>query len=220
MVEIACHVCGKATPKTCAKKRFCSRKCSKRHEHSKRPKVGLVSTPGACIGCQSPLPVPRVCSRLKCARCSKYGTPEQRRRQDRRKTIRNAERRLTDASFTMRKRLSCRLRELCSKRGIQKRNSITAYLGCTPKELIGHLESKFLPGMNWQNYGRDGWHVDHHIPCAAFDLTREDHRAVLFHHSNLRPLWAMDNAKKQATLHNDIPAALKDFALRVGVLVL
>jgi hypothetical protein len=129
-------------------------------------------------------------------------------------------RRASDAAYLMRQRLSNRLRELCSKRGIQKSNSITAYLGCSPAALMAHLQSLFSPGMSWQNYGVSGWHVDHHIPCAAFDLSREDHRRICFHFSNLRPLWAALNFHKRDTLHNDIPLSLKAAAFHVGVLIL
>lgn len=45
-------------------------------------------------------------------------------------------------------------------------------------------------------YGYTGWHVDHIIPCAAFDLTKPAEQAKCFHYSNLQPLWATDNYRK------------------------
>jgi len=44
-------------------------------------------------------------------------------------------------------------------------------IGCTIKQLIGYIESKFLPGMTWENYGLHGWHIDHIKPCISFNMT-------------------------------------------------
>lgn len=70
------------------------------------------------------------------------------------------------------------------------------FLGCTRDELIKHLESLFQPGMNWDNYGLHGWHVDHVRPCASFDFTNPKDIAECFHFSNLQPLWCLDNIRK------------------------
>ena len=48
--------------------------------------------------------------------------------------------------------------------------------------------------MNWSNYGN--WHIDHIIPCNAFDLNNEFEKRACFHYTNLQPLWACDNIKK------------------------
>ncbi len=55
---------------------------------------------------------------------------------------------------------------------------------------------KFLPGMTWANHGRRGWHIDHIIPCAAFDMTDENQAKACWNYKNLRPLWAEDNWAK------------------------
>ena len=77
-----------------------------------------------------------------------------------------------------------------------KRFSSMKYLGCTLDELKTHLESKFQDGMSWDNYGRDGWHIDHIYPLSKADLTSEDECFRVFHYTNLQPLWAIDNIKK------------------------
>ena len=69
-------------------------------------------------------------------------------------------------------------------------------LGCTPEFLRSYLESKFLPGMSWENYGINGWHMDHIIPCNSFDLSDPEQQKTCFHYTNLQPLWAKDNIKK------------------------
>lgn len=67
-------------------------------------------------------------------------------------------------------------------------------LGCSFENLKLHIESKFIKGMTWNNYGE--WHLDHIIPCSFFDLTKEEHQKICFHHLNLQPLWRSDNISK------------------------
>lgn len=68
--------------------------------------------------------------------------------------------------------------------------------GCTIEQLKAHLESKFRPGMTWKNYGFHGWHIDHIVPCAAFDLTKLEEQKKCFHYTNLQPLWRFENQSK------------------------
>lgn len=67
-------------------------------------------------------------------------------------------------------------------------------LGCDFDFLKKYLESKFSEGMNWENYGRSGWHVDHIIPLSSAKNEEEMYR--LCHYTNLQPLWAIDNITK------------------------
>jgi hypothetical protein len=95
--------------------------------------------------------------------------------------------------------LGIRLRTLIhvSLKGRGKKSDSTLSLtGCTIQELKAHLESLFQPGMTWENHSRDGWHIDHKIPCAAFDLADPEEQKRCFHYTNLQPLWAMDNIMK------------------------
>jgi len=66
--------------------------------------------------------------------------------------------------------------------------------GCSIEELCLYIESKFSDGMTWENHGE--WHIDHIKPCCAFDLTDPEQQRECFHYSNLQPLWAVDNLKK------------------------
>jgi hypothetical protein len=67
-------------------------------------------------------------------------------------------------------------------------------IGCTPIELVEHLEQKFVSGMCWDNHGKHGWHIDHIIPLSSAKNKEELYR--LCHYTNLQPLWAIDNIKK------------------------
>lgn len=71
-------------------------------------------------------------------------------------------------------------------------------MGCSSEKLKEHLEGLFQPGMNWDNHGHTGWHIDHIIPCASFDLTKPEEQKKCFHYTNLQPLWWHQNLKKGA----------------------
>lgn len=64
-------------------------------------------------------------------------------------------------------------------------------------ELIVHLESKFRPGMTWENRGKKGWHIDHIKPLSAFDLTDPGQVSDACHYTNLQPLWWKENLDKR-----------------------
>jgi hypothetical protein len=68
--------------------------------------------------------------------------------------------------------------------------------GCSINDLKRHLEQQFKNGMNWNNYGLKGWHIDHIKPCSSFDLTDPKQQKECFHYTNLQPLWAKDNLEK------------------------
>ncbi len=71
-------------------------------------------------------------------------------------------------------------------------------IGCTISELKDYLEGLFLEDMSWDNYGINGWHIDHIRPCASFDLRDVEQQKECFHHSNYQPLWAKDNLAKSS----------------------
>ena len=80
-------------------------------------------------------------------------------------------------------------------------------IGCTPEQLKTQLESAFLTGMTWENYGKGGWHIDHVVPCAVFDLTKETEQRKCFHYSNLKPLWGRDNMSKGKKVASRAPCS-------------
>jgi hypothetical protein len=93
-----------------------------------------------------------------------------------------------------------RLRIIHGIKRLSKKSSTFKLLGCTIRYLRTWLENNFKEGMNWQNWGRKGWHIDHIRPCASFDLSKESEQRKCFHYSNLQPLWWYENlAKKDKT---------------------
>jgi hypothetical protein len=67
-------------------------------------------------------------------------------------------------------------------------------LGCDIEGVWLNLEKQFKPGMTRQNYG--SWHIDHKKPLYGFNLTDPNQQQIAFHYTNLQPLWAEDNWKK------------------------
>lgn len=73
-------------------------------------------------------------------------------------------------------------------------------VGYTCAALISHIESLFLPGMSWENFG--DWQIDHLVPVASYRFASVDDPefrqcwALL----NLRPIWAEANRRKAAKL--------------------
>jgi hypothetical protein len=97
-------------------------------------------------------------------------------------------------------KLACDLRwrmnraiRLCSKSG-----SAVKDLGCSIEELKKHLESKFQPGMTWDNwgFGEGCWHIDHVRPLISFNLEDRTQFLIACNFRNLQPLWAKENISK------------------------
>lgn len=77
-----------------------------------------------------------------------------------------------------------------------KHHKTNNLIGCSVWECKKHIELQFKDGMSWDNYGLHGWHIDHIIPCASFDLKDPEQQKQCFHYTNLQPLWAKDNLSK------------------------
>jgi hypothetical protein len=50
--------------------------------------------------------------------------------------------------------------------------------------------------MSWDNHGK--WHIDHIIPLASAETEEDIYR--LSHYTNLQPLWAEDNWRKNSKI--------------------
>lgn len=114
-----------------------------------------------------------------------------------RKLKRNKIRRELDIGFRIKSNLRGRISHLLKQ---TKSKSSLKLLGCSVEFLKEHLESKFTKGMNWNNYGKGGWVVDHIIPCVSFDLSKPSEQRKCFNYKNLQPLWEIDNLYKHAKI--------------------
>ncbi len=104
------------------------------------------------------------------------------------------EKRATDPHFKMAQNLRRRIRKALENNW--KAASTAELTGCSMEHLRKHLESQFRDGMTWDHFLRGEIHIDHKIPCCAFDLSREDHQRHCFNWKNLQPLWELENLQK------------------------
>ena len=113
------------------------------------------------------------------------------------------ERRKISVNFKIRELLTGRLNTALRRQKLNKNSKSSrtvSLLGCDINYLMRHLESQFSEGMNWQNHGLKGWHIDHIKPCCSFDLSNPDEQKICFHYSNLQPLWATENLSKNGKI--------------------
>jgi len=203
-------------------RKYCNDQCSDKEGHrremakrraAKVPKP-VVETCITCHVCQSEFvtiyPTQKFCGE----KCKRSNFQKRKRQREKGKPKSNHVR--------IKQRLSGRLRELLRRKGKQKTNAIGKYMGCTPKEMLAHVDNQLVgTKMNWGNYGVFGWHLDHIIPCSYFDLTNEDHLMVCFNWRNIRPLWGKDNQERQDNVSLldalDIPKELFEMATKVGI---
>jgi len=123
----------------------------------------------------------------------------------------NAKKRRSNPKVKLASNVSCAIRaSICG----DKLGHWEDLVGYTAEQLKAHLEKRFKPGMNWENYGRKGsekrWEVDHKIPIDAFNFQRPED--VDFKKcwalKNLQPMWGFDNRSKNAKLEKHFQPSL------------
>lgn len=100
-------------------------------------------------------------------------------------------------------RLSILLRNRINQ-ALRYKSSYKRQKWCGTKELLGldfnetkkYIESLFLPGMSWENWGRKGWVIDHIIPICSVNLENKEEQLKVFNYKNMRPIWNIDNIRK------------------------
>lgn len=107
-------------------------------------------------------------------------------------------RRDADPLFSMAHRMRNRLCRYIARGSAPKSKSQQEFIGCSWADFVMHIERQFSPGMGWHN--RSEWHLDHIIPLAQ--AKNEGDLKFLGHFTNIRPMWAKDNRKKNAKLEN------------------
>lgn len=106
---------------------------------------------------------------------------------------------LTNEQKKIKHNMRSNLNQKLKRRNIDKKhNKSFNLLGYSVDDLKKHLESKFQPGMSWNNYGRGGWHVDHIIPDSWFtyQTIQDEGFKKSWTLSNLQPMWESDNCSK------------------------
>lgn len=114
-----------------------------------------------------------------------------------------------DINFRLGVRLRVRLGMALRSQASQSRIlSAVNDLGCSLDEFREYIAAQFQPGMSWDNWGIDTWHLDHKRPLASFDLTDPEQLRIAIHFSNYQPLWAKDNLRKGARTVEPLPMPL------------
>ena len=112
-----------------------------------------------------------------------------------------------DPMYAIKLRLRSRMNIAVKHAGLDKKcASSSKLLGISYQGLKEWLEAQFTEGMTWEN--RSDWHVDHIVPCDAFDLTVDQNQRICFWYKNLQPLWGLDNLQKSNTYDEEEKQAL------------
>ena len=83
------------------------------------------------------------------------------------------------------------------RNGSTKTSKTTQILGCSFDEFREHIQSQWLPWMNWDNRGKyngeynHGWDLDHIIPIS--EANTEEELVKLNHYTNFQPLCSKIN---------------------------
>jgi hypothetical protein len=165
-------------------------------------KNGTLAIPNtkACGKCKAILPSTDFgkCSSTKtglqnlCNNCRKHQNrlPSTKETKNKRHKIRAS----TDINYRLQMTLRSRLHTALKQNS--KSGSAVKDLGCSITFLKTYIENRWLPGMSWNNWAMDGWHIDHIIPLSNFDLTNRNQLLAACHYTNLQPLWWYDNLSK------------------------
>ena len=95
-------------------------------------------------------------------------------------------------------------------------HKLTYELGCNMDDFMKHIESRFVVGMCWRNYGKV-WNLEHIIPVSYCERKefknkaadgQEKIRAEITHHMNIKPLMVADNSRKNNNITEDVKQRL------------
>jgi hypothetical protein len=113
-------------------------------------------------------------------------------------TKRNSHRRLVDSSYD----IICKLRHrinLAIKNNIKSSHTLEL-LGCSLEFFKSHLQQTAINNgyieFKINNFSGREYHIDHIIPCSAFNFKCFYHQKLCFHYSNMQILRAKDNGSK------------------------
>ena len=157
-----------------------------------KSKSGRFGVAGKCKDCDKERGVeyrtrPEVIARTLAYNQSPEGRAVQKKFRDNRNS---------QTQFRIRNTLSNKMRRVIKNQWMSPKTE--KYLGCTIKEFMNHLESQFVEGMTFDNYGE--WHLDHILPTSRFDFADDEQVRICSHYSNIRPMWAKANNYKRARI--------------------
>jgi hypothetical protein len=105
--------------------------------------------------------------------------------------------RTDDVNYKLKENTSRRIRyELNTLLKGKKTKRTYEYIGCSIEELKTYIANKLSGEMTWENYG-SLWHIDHIIPCAAWNLQDDFENQCCWNYRNLQPLLSHENQSKR-----------------------
>lgn len=107
----------------------------------------------------------------------------------------------SDCLYRIRINITCRINMFFKYSNMTKNCKTMDILGISIDGFREYLKSKFTERMNFDNYGKKGWHIDHIIPLSSANT--EEEIIKLCHYTNLQPLWWDDNIKKGGIRKNN-----------------
>lgn len=182
-----CEVCNKVyaiKSEYHREQKYCSSKCYSTSMYSK----GII--------CSCGKPIKNNCKTSLCDKCrEKEWVKNNKERHNDNANNYQKKRRAIDVNFKL--CLNLRRRLWDALHGKSKSEQTLSYLGCSIEDLKSHIEKQFTGGMSWDNWAKDGWHIDHKRPISWYDLTKEAEIHKACNYKNLQPLWAKDNYAKR-----------------------
>jgi len=120
------------------------------------------------------------------------------------------ERAKTDIQFKLNRNIRSSMCHSLKYNGSKNGRHWEDLVGYTLTDLKKHLQKQFIDGMTWENWGINGWHIDHVIPISAFNFTDPSHTDFkrCWSLKNLQPLWAFDNISKNDKLEKPFQPSL------------
>ena len=112
---------------------------------------------------------------------------------------------IIDIYFKLKHRIRGRIKRAIDRNS--RRSSAVKDLGCSIDFFKTYIESKFLPVMSWDNWGKV-WQLDHIIPLASFDLTDPIQFKQAVYYTNMQPL-TIEAHRKKTNLETKERARLK-----------
>jgi len=101
-----------------------------------------------------------------------------------------------DPLFKLGKSMRCHLYRILQG---QKSMSTKELLGYNVEELKIHIESLWVEGMNWENWGKE-WEIDHIYPLSQYLKEGETRPSIINSLKNLQPISKIENRKKSNKL--------------------
>ena len=65
---------------------------------------------------------------------------------------------------------------------------------------LSAVEDFYSAALAFRMYTGQEYHVDHIVPCRAFDQSNEAQRKICWHFTNMRPIWSRANMRKSGTI--------------------